>query len=405
MIGRIAMLSLHTSPLDQPGAGSSGGMNVYVRELSQALAAQDVPVDVFTRSPGGPQIVDDGEGVRVIGIPAGPPGPVAKQELANLVPALICGIAGVAAEEGHGYDVVHSHYWSSGLAAKRLARRWDAPHVHMFHTLARAKARYAGTAIDLRRSQVEERLLDTADAIVVSNQVERAQLMDLYGQRRAPIATIPCGIALAPFKPAPAPAPGRFRVLALGRIERLKNFGLLLAAVAEACAQDNRFAREVEVTIAGGASADEPEVLEELYAQVRQLGIGAQVHFVGAVPHGRVPALYRQADVCVVPSRHESFGLVALEAMASGLPVIATRTGGLQVTVLDEVTGFLVPPDEPGKMAQRLLTLWSSPALRTAMGLRGARAAEHFAWPEVAGRMLCLYQSLLAEERGVGRSR
>jgi D-inositol-3-phosphate glycosyltransferase len=380
-------------------------MNVYVRELSQALAAQDVQVDVFTRSAGGLQIRDDGEGVRVVAVPAGAPGPVAKSELVNLVPALICGIAAVVNTEGRGYDVVHSHYWSSGLAATRLARTWGVPHVHMFHTLARAKALYAGTSLDLRRSRAEERLLDTADAIVVSNQVERAQLLELYGQHSAPATAIPCGIALAPFKLPHEPAPRRFRILAMGRIERLKNFSLLLDAVANACTRDAHFAREVEVTIAGGASADEPEVLAELQARARQPDLRTRVRFIGAVPRERVPALYSRADVCVVPSRHESFGLVALEAMASGLPVIATRTGGLQVTVQDEVTGFLVPPDDPGMLAQRLLTLWSAPALRVAMGVRGARAAQHFAWPEVAGRMLCLYESLAAEGREARTSR
>ena len=400
-VSRVAMLSLHTSPLDQPGQGSSGGMNVYVRELAHALANMDIAVDIYTRSPGQLQVTGDGTGVRVIAVPAGPPGPVEKGAIADLAPALLDGIARLAAREQLHYDIVHSHYWSSGLIGHRLSVRWSIPQVHMFHTLSRVKTRYAGAPEDTRREIAELRLLDSADTIVAPNTVERMQIFELYGVRHAPVVVIPCGINPAPYSAnaqAPRGTAGRFVVVALGRLERLKNFGLLLQAIAIACERNARFAAEVEVRIAGGPSSDEPEMLGALRDMVSTLSIEQQVCFLGAVPHGNVPALYAAADVCVIPSLHESFGLVALEAMASGVPVIATRTGGLQVTVVDGANGFLVGHDDADSLADRLLTLWSSPPLRAAFAARGMRAAQHYAWPEIADRMRCLYNSLQGEK-------
>ena len=424
MVSRVAMLSLHSSPLDQPGSGSSGGMNVYVRELAQALAAEDLAIDIFTRSADVKRIVEEQRGVRVIALPAGPTGPVAKHALVDLAPALLHGIDSFAQGEGNGYDIVHSHYWISGLVARRLAQRWSVPMVHMFHTLSRVKSHFGGATEDLQRAAGEQRVLDAADVIVVPNSIEASQLRALYDVRGAHLATIPCGIDPAPFGaqsqqspgcaavlpaalggPCPRPVPGcivpetgqpspHFVVLALGRIERLKNFALLLQATAIACARDPQFAAQVRVRIAGGPSSDEPEVLLQLKRQASDLGITKQVSFLGPVPHSAVPELYAGADLCVVPSHHESFGLVALEAMAARLPVIATAVGGLQVTVADEITGYLVQPNDAEAMAQRMLTLWSSPCLREAMGMRGARAAQHYAWPVIGERVRCLYESV-----------
>ncbi|MGH2389659.1 MAG: glycosyltransferase, partial [Chloroflexota bacterium] len=299
------------------------------------------------------------------------------------------------------------HYWSSGCVAQRLARLWKTPHVHMFHTLSRIKTAYAGTAPDPRRAHVELGLLDSANAIVVATPIERAQIAAHYGPRRAPTVYIPCGIDPEPFA-TPARANtrrsgGRFVVTALGRIERLKNFELLLRAAARAMALEPRFVKDVEVRIAGGPSADEPETLPALLDLAAELGIESQVRFLGAVPRKDVIALYAASDLCVVPSRHESFGLVALEAMAAGLPVVATRTGGLQVTVEDGVNGYLVDIDDTEALAERLLLLWASPALRRELGARGARIAGRYAWPLIAKRMIDLYGTLVAEPSMVGQ--
>jgi D-inositol-3-phosphate glycosyltransferase len=396
------MMTLHTGPLDQPGAGASGGMNVYVRDLSQALAQLDIAVDVYTRSDGGLDVVEDVPGVRVFAIPAGPRGPASKGQIADMVPALISSIEAARVAYGAEYDLVHSHYWISGLAGQRLAARWHVPHVQMFHTFGRIKTEYAGSPLDPRRDRAEMRLLKSADAVVVSNTVERAQVMEHYGMQGAPLVTIPCGIDVEQFRASreraesTLPLRRRFRVVALGRLERLKNFALLLEGVALAGQRDQRFAAEVEVLLAGGPSEDEPAEATRLRALTHKLGLQQVVRFVGAVPRDDIPRLYAEADVCVVSSLHESFGLVALEAMASGVPVVATRTGGMRMTVVNGVSGYLVDPRDPADLAERLLALWESPMLRRGMAVRGARTAQHYAWPTVAERVSCLYEAVMA---------
>ena len=407
LIRRVAMLTLHSSPLDEPGIGSGGGMNVYVRELARALAGSGIAVDIYTRSPHDIRVVHDAPDVRVIAIPAGPRGPVAKDIVANLAPALLAGISRFAKAEGRRYDVVHSHYWSSGCVAQRLARLWKTPHVHMFHTLSRSKTAYAGTAPDPRRAHVETGLLDSASAIVVATPVERAEIATHYGLRQAPTIYIPCGIDPEPFaagaRGAARRSGRRFVVTALGRIERLKNFELLLRAVALAVSAKPRLGDEIEVRIAGGPSTDEPETLPALKRLAAELGIEPCIRFLGAVPRKDVVALYAASDVCVVPSRHESFGLVALEAMATGLPVVATRTGGLQITVEDGVSGYLVDVDDAAALADRLRALWVSPGLRHQLGACGTQVAKGYAWPVIAEQMIDLYETLVAERRRVGR--
>ncbi|HVA88391.1 MAG TPA: glycosyltransferase, partial [Chloroflexota bacterium] len=219
MIRRVAMLCLHSSPLDDPGAGAGGGMNVYVRELARALADAGTAVDIFTRSPDHLHVVEDAPRVRVVAIPAGPRGIVAKDTIPSLSPALLAGISRFAKAEGRRYDLVHSHYWSSGCVAQRLSRLWRVPHVHMFHTLSRIKTAYAGTPPDPRRAHVEANLLDAAHAIVVATPVERAEILAHYGRRQAPLFSIPCGIDPALFATARAlsrRADGRFAIVALG---------------------------------------------------------------------------------------------------------------------------------------------------------------------------------------------
>ena len=388
-------------------------MNVYVRELSRALGMAGIEVDIFTRSPDGRlSIVHDGPGVRVVAVPAGPAGPLPKGDLAVWAPACADAIAALACAERRPYDLVHSHYWISGLTGIALARAWQTPLVHMFHTLSRLKTRFAGAEADILRARGEQQVLDAASAVVVANSIERLQLTQSYAVRHAQLVTIPCGVDPSCFLPPRSSArnspsiatlpsrahpAGRFVIVALGRAEQLKNFPLLIDAVALACGRNPGFAASVDVRIAGGAASEEPEVLPDLVAQARALGLARRVRFTGPIARDRVPQFYASADCCVVPSRYESFGLVALEAMAAGLPVIATRVGGLQVTVEDGVDGYLVEPDDVEALADRLLALWSSPALRARMGSRGQRAAQQYAWPLIADRVGCLYQGLVTE--------
>jgi D-inositol-3-phosphate glycosyltransferase len=379
-------------------------MNVYVRDLSRALTALDLKVDVFTRSTGELRVIDEAPGMRVIGIPGCRTGTASKNEIADMVPALIRGIEGLVQREHVAYDVVHSHYWISGMAGRALATRWDVPHVQMFHTLSRIKSKFAGSPPDPRRERNEMRLLQTSDAVVVSNLVERREIGELYPDWRARLVSIPCGIDLSRFHRTPrhSSPDDRFTIVALGRLERLKNFGLLLDALALACRESAEFRQAAHLSIAGGPSADERDERRRLEAQVRALGIEHLVRFEGPIPPDQLPEFYASAGICVVPSLHESFGLVALEAMASGLPVVATRTGGMQMTVQHGASGFLVDPIDPADMAQRLLTLWRSPLMREHMGMRGARAARDYSWPVVAEQVACLYESLI---RGHASSR
>jgi D-inositol-3-phosphate glycosyltransferase len=402
MVRNVAMVCLHTNPLDQPGTGSSGGMNVYVRSLARALAETDVEVDIYTRAHGTLAVTAIAPGVRVIAVPAGAPGPVPKAGINRLVPALTRAIAGFAARDDREYDLVHSHYWVSGLAGTVLATNWSVPHVHMFHTLSRLKTRYAGNAPDEQRAAGEQQVLDAVDAVVTANQIEARQLRQEYRARGTRITMIPCGVDLNPFMPhastgGSARQETSFTIVALGRAERLKHFDLLLHAVAEARRRDPRFAQAVQVRIAGGPSNDEPAVLPELRRLARALGLAEHVQFVGPIPHEQTAVFYRAADVCAVPSRYESFGLVAVEAMACGRPVVAARTGGLQVTVEDGVNGYLVDPDDSTQMAERLLTLWACPSLRAKLGAAGLVTAQHYAWPVIAERMRCLYETMAAE--------
>ena len=375
-------------------------MNVYVRALARALAASDVEVDIFTRSATTVQVVRDAPNVRVLALPIGPAGPLPKGAFGALGEAAAAAIAGQAAAEGRRYDVVHSHYWSSGLVGSLLAARWSVPLVHMFHTLSRVKSEFAGSPPDEARTAGEQRVLDRADAIVVANAIERAQILDLYRAQDSRLVTIPCGIDPGPFlahkRPRSRQVGDPFVIVALGRAERLKNFPLLLRAVAIAADRDPRFGSCVRVQLAGGPSSDDPEVMPELHRLAGDLGITERVNFVGPVPHERVPELYAASDLCVVPSRYESFGLVALEAMAAGLPVVATRTGGLQVTVDEGVNGYLVPTEDAEALASRLLALWADPDLCVLLGTRGLRAAQQYAWPVIADRIGCLYQALAA---------
>lgn len=395
---RVAMLCLHSSPLDTPGTGSSGGMNVYVRELSRSLAASGTAVDIFTRSQGAIQIHHDADGVRVIAVPVGPPGPLPKNAIADQAPALLHAI--VEAAHGLRYDLVHSHYWVSGLVARHLAHRWNVPSVHMFHTLSRVKTRFAGSTPDERRARGEQRVLDTTDAIVVANEAERDQLRALYCVRQPRLAVIPCGIDPEPFgEESPQSHGSPVIVVALGRLERLKNFGLLLRALAVATRRDPAVAGQIEVHIAGGPAAEEPEERVLLERLATDLGIADRVRLLGAVPRESIPALYAASDICVVPSHYESFGLVAVEAMAAGLPVLATRVGGLQSTVRDGESGYLIPPDDVETMAERLLQLAASPERRAAMGACGAMLAQQYAWPRIAARVRDLYEVLLADGR------
>jgi D-inositol-3-phosphate glycosyltransferase len=398
---RVAMISYHTSPLARLGGSETGGMNVYVRQLSRELGQRGFPVDVFTRRQDAstPDIVEDGENVRVVHLEAGPRQPVDKGRLHQHLDEFEESLVRFASEQGLTYDLLHSHYWFSGWVALRLQERWDLPHVTMFHTLGEVKNRARVTEHEAPlRIQVEHRLARQADRIVCASQHEKHLLVRLYDADPERIAVVPCGVDLDLFRPQDKEAARRALgyyderiILFVGRIEPLKGIDILINAAAQ-LGEESDF----HVLIVGGDRRSRQQVsrLQELASD---LGIGERVWFLGAVDHEQLPLYYNAADVCVVPSYYESFGLVALEAMACGTPVVASRVGGLTGTVRDGETGYLISWRCPEPFAERLELLLGNEALRRRFGEAAREVVERYRWANVAEAVVGLYQELLGD--------
>ena len=399
----VAMLSVHTCPLAALGGKESGGMNVYVREVSRELGRMGVSVDVFTRSqnPAISRVVSLGERARVIHLPAGDEAPMARARLHAHLDEFIDGVDAWRIARSIDYDLIHAHYWLSGVAALRLKARWSVPVMQMFHTLGRLKNRVARTAAEQEpaiRLQEETRIVADCDRIVAANVVERAELLRDYGAAASRIATIPCGVDTDLFAPSDRAAArarlaldGRPVLLWVGRVAPIKGLDTLLDAVARLSTS----ASPVRLLIVGG-DADEPMSEHEVFLRrrIERLGLRDSVYFVGPQPQDVLPVYYAAADVTVLPSYYESFGMVALEAMACGSPVIASRVGGLVTTVRDGVTGFLVPDGDVEALAERIAALVADPDLRWRVGREGVRWAAQHRWACVAEAVCKEYASL-----------
>ncbi len=412
---RLAVLSVHTCPLAALGGKETGGMNVYVREVARALGRLGFELDVFTRSqdPRIPEVVPLGPGARVIHVPAGPARPIARAAVASHLEAFADRVEAFREREGVRYDLAHSHYWLSGLAGLDLARRWDVPLVHMFHTLGAIKnrvARGSGDVEPAERLAAEVRIAAEADRVVASNLVERADLAWHLGADPARVAVIPCGVDVDLFRPRPS-APARAHLgldaehvlLFVGRLTPIKGFETLLRALA-VLHSDGLAAARLMLLVVGGAKGD-TEGSEHLRQLADRLGIGHWIAFHGPQPQDVLPDYYAAADLCLMPSRYESFGMVALEAMASGVPVIASRAGGLAVTVQDGQTGRLVPEGDVTALARAISGLLADEPARRALGVRAVDWARRFAWPTIGRSMMQLYADLLPMREGaVGAS-
>ena len=399
----VAMLSVHTCPLAALGGKETGGMNVYVREVSRELGRMGVSVDVFTRSqdPSIPRVVRLGERARVIHLAAGIEAPMARERVYDHLDEFVEGIEAWRIAEAIDYDLIHAHYWLSGSAALALKTRWSVPVLQMFHTLGRLKNRVARSAAELEpavRLEEETRIVSEADRIVAANVVERAELLRDYAAHASRIATIPCGVDTDLFTPGDR-AEARRRLglddrpvlLWVGRIAPIKGLDTLLDTVARL----REGGQEMRLLVVGG-DADEPTSGHEtsLRQRIARLGLVDSVRFVGPQPQSVLPLYYAAADLTVLPSYYESFGMVALEAMACGSPVIASRVGGLVTTVRDGVTGFLVPDGDVGALAERIETLVTDPELRWRLGREGVRWAAQHRWPCVAEAVCKEYASL-----------
>lgn len=396
----VAMLSVHTSPLDAPGrTKDAGGMNVYIRALAHALSQRGIQVDIFTRKtdPSTPQVVHLDSQVRVIHIPAGPQAPTHKNELYQYLPTFVRNIDEFRTEEQGEYDLVHSHYWLSGVAGLALSELWQVPHVTMFHTLARLKQMaHPDEPEPPLRLEMEQQLIQQVDRIIAATGDERSQILRFCGAASRSVRVIPCGVDIELFQPydrRQARAQLGFSdqqplLLFAGRLDPFKGPDVLLRAAA-------MMQEEAQIVIVGGRSEQDEDVrkLRELAAQ---LGIAERTHFLEAQPQGRMPLFYSAADVTVVPSYHESFGFAAVESLACGTPVVATRAGGLMTVVRHDETGFLVPR-APGFFAERLDALLREPALRERMTQATRDSVLRFSWDSVAEQVQHLYEALLDE--------
>jgi D-inositol-3-phosphate glycosyltransferase len=409
---RIAMLSYHTCPLATLGGKDTGGMNVYVRELTRQLGKMGIHVDVFTRSQDEhvPHVLHDlGYGNRVVHVPAGPETPLPKKELAEYIPQFVRGVDAFAREKGIRYDIIHSHYWMSGMAAASLSDLWaGTPIIHMFHTLGEMKNRIARTEAEREgeyRLNGERQVLRRVDRVVVATLAELTQLRFLYKAEASKMVVIPPGVDLGHFYPIPSDEaklyvgikPEDRMVLFVGRIEPLKGVDTLIHAMC--CIQLRDASRPVHLAIIGGdPSASREKMTAEmkrLQALCDELALGQTVVFLGKRDQDKLPYFYSAAEVLVMPSHYESFGMVALEAMACGTPVIASEVGGLAYLVRDGETGFTIPAEEPDTLCEKLTWLLNDRELHERMSGRAAKYAQDYAWEKIAAQIVQAYGDLL----------
>ncbi|NHA66646.1 D-inositol-3-phosphate glycosyltransferase [Phycicoccus flavus] len=408
---RVAMVTVHTSPLDQPGTGDAGGMNVYVLETARQLARQGTAVDLFTRttSAAQPDLVEVEPGVVVRHVAAGPYEGLSKEDLPGQLCAFAAGMMRVAAHAPPGYyDLVHSHYWLSGQVGWLAADRWSVPLVHTMHTMARVKNLHLADGDrpePLGREIGEAQVVEAADRLVANTGREAGELVDLYGADPARVAVVEPGVDLAVFAPG-SQAEARARVglpadavllLFVGRIQPLKGPDVLVRAAAELVRRRPDLRERAVVAVLGGASGTGVTTPMGLDALADRLGIGDLLRVVPPVDRPTLADWYRAADVVAVPSHSESFGLVAVEALACGTPVVAANVGGLPTAVGDG--GLLVDGHDTSAWASALGRVVLDPGRRAGLSRRAVEHAQGFGWARTAGRLLEVYTEALARPK------
>ena len=408
---RVAMISMHTSPLATPGVGDAGGLNVYVAEVARRLGERGLHVDVFTRADAsGPTVVDVNEYTRVISVPTGPPGPVVKEQL----PDLVRGFSDQLENRMGDYDLIHSHYWLSGMVGVELKARHGLPLVHTMHTMARVKNAALGagqTGEPDRRELGEAEIVRRADALTANTSDEATELRRHYAANPHQIMIVPPGVDLRTFHPCDQPksraqlgVPQDVQViLFVGRIQPLKAPDVLIRAVAELARREPWRCDQLRLIIIGSPSGPDADWSQSLPRLATSLGVEALVEFR---PHSARDELFRWycvSDVVGVPSHSESFGLVALEAQACGRPVVAAAVGGLRHAVVDHETGLLVEGHQPAEWADALAALLDDPEARMWMGAHAAGHASRFSWDNTAAATLDAYG--LAVQRRMGLRR
>jgi len=409
---RLAVLSLHTSPLAQPGTGDGGGMNVYVRELTSALARSDVACDVFTRawSPDLPAVVEVEPGLRVHHVPAGPLEVLPKESLPAVVDEFTAAVLermAAAPQAGElPYTSVHANYWLSGLSGHVIKHELNLPLVCTFHTLDRVKAESMPEEVEAdmphRRAEAEASIIDCSDAVLASCTVEADQIASLYGGDPGRIRIVPPGVDHAFFGPGHRPqarralglpVDGRL-LLFVGRIQPLKCADVAIEILAELRAGGEEAYRLVVVGGPSGPHGDKS--LQSLHDVADARGVREHVHFVAPQPHELLSSYYRAADVCIVPSRSESFGLVALEAAACGTPVVASAVGGLTTLVDHGHTGYLVEDRDPAAYADAVRRTFDEPLAAERLSTASVLRARQYTWRAAARTLVELHDELAA---------
>lgn len=409
---RIAMISYHTCPLATLGGKNTGGMNVYVRELTHYLGRAGVHVDVFTRSEDEhvPHVLHDlGYGNRVVHIPAGPEHPLPKEELASHIPEFADGILTFAREKSLKYDLIHSHYWMSGIASIDLQKEWRVPIISMFHSLQKLKNQIARSAEEREgqyRIDGEERVIRHSTCIVTATPAEEQQLTTLYHADPQRLYSIPPGVDTSHFYPIPGDEakavvgiPEKDRMLLfVGRIEPLKGVDTLVRAIAHMRKLGVLGKCPHYLAIIGGEPDVSPENMDAEMKRLQELchtlGIGDLVLFLGKRDQNLLPYYYSAAEVVIMPSHYESFGMVALEAMACGTPVVASQVGGLAYLVQDNVTGVLIPDGDPIALGETLTRLIRNDDLREQLGDQANEYAQAYSWEIIAEKMKKLYYEI-----------
>jgi D-inositol-3-phosphate glycosyltransferase len=410
MNGRIATLMVHTSPLDQPGIGDAGGMNIYVLESAQRMAAMGVSVDIFTRrtESAQPDIVEISPGVRVRHFDCGH-GTLTKEQLPIHISGLSQEFSRIMRTEN--YDVIHSHYWLSGKVAMPAAKELGIPLVHTMHTMARVKnlnLAEGETPEPMIRVQGETQVVAAANALIANTDAEGASLVSLYDACPDTVHVVSPGVDLYTFTPGESRSVARDQigqpqdalvVSFVGRIQPHKGPEVLIRATSELVKHTPLLRHKLIVNIVGGASGANTEEVDRLKELTTWLAIDDVVRFSPPVPREDLPQWYRAADLVVVPSYSESFGLVALEAQACGTPVVATAVGGLRTAVADGISGVLVDGHDPKAWSSVISRLLQEPQRRVLLSMGAVEHASHFGWDVTARGTLDIYDLVISEAR------
>lgn len=407
MIKRIAFICVHTSPLAPMGGKKTGGMNVYIRELASELGRQGYQIDIFTRRSLQSEPDIDyaiGENVRVIYLQAGPITSLTPDEHYPFLSEFTSNLIAYSIRHNIQYDVIYSHYWLSGCVASKLKEAWGIKFVHMFHTLGHMKKRIQNNSFypPDTRIMTEANVVQEADRIIAATPAEQSQLLWLYRAGRRQIEIIPPGVNTEHFQNVISSKvakeqlelnPNSKMLLFVGRIEPLKAIDTILEALHVVRDKAPHLLNNIKFTIVGGDPNSQTDTeMQRLQRMSTQLGIDPIVNFVGAKEQSQLPVYYSAATAVIMPSDYESFGMVALEAMATGTPVIASQVGGLAFLVRDKETGFHIPVREPISLAECIILLLSDPQKTAEMGMSASRVAKEYAWSSIAKRLIRVFE-------------